>query len=102
MNLEGSGRKTYTRCSADFVQQLELLLLHYPAQAEIGDHDVRIFRLCTEEEVFGFEIYERMIKSRRSDMVRKHTSVDYSARVDVLHCLEDGSNEIGSIAKANQ
>jgi hypothetical protein len=38
------------------MQQLELLLLHYPTQTEISNHDVRIFGLGAEEEVFGFKI----------------------------------------------
>lgn len=49
-------KRTYARSPTDLCEQLELLFLHDPAETKVRKHDVCIFRLFAEEQVFRFEV----------------------------------------------
>jgi hypothetical protein len=60
---------------------MELLFFHDTAQPEVGNHDVRILRSSSEEQVFGLEI-----------------TMNDTAVVDILDGLHDSAYQLGSIA----
>jgi hypothetical protein len=60
---------------------MELLFFHDTAQPEVGNHDVRILRSSSEEQVFGLEI-----------------TMNDTAVVDILDGLHDSAHQLGSIA----
>ena len=48
--------RTYPWGTADLSEQVELLFLHYSAQSEVRNHDIRIFLLRTENQVLRLQI----------------------------------------------
>ena len=51
-----TGNGTHPRRPTDLRQLVQLLLFHNPAQPKIGDHDISLFRLGAEQQVFRFQI----------------------------------------------
>jgi hypothetical protein len=48
--------ETHPRCTADLSEHRELILIHDPAKAEIGDHHVRVLCRRAEDQVLRLEV----------------------------------------------
>lgn len=66
--------------STNLGKEREAIIIHNARETEVGNHDVRIFSLGTEQQVLRLEI----------------TMHDTSG-VNVLNSQHDGANKLGSI-----
>ena len=50
-------RRTYAGGTTDLRQEVELLIIHNPAETKVCNHDVCILVLRAEQQILGLEIY---------------------------------------------